>query len=394
MIILVINSGSSSIKFSLYRASSEATAPECLADGELSGIGTPEPQLELKSSGPAPAQPPHPVQAESSTQAIHIVLDAATAPGMPSVDAIGYRVVHPGPRLRDHTRVTPEVLSDLEQAVSFAPLHDPEAIALIREAMARFPHIGHFACFDTIFHQTMPPEATTYPIPEPLRQAGVHRYGFHGLSCESVVYQLRNQAALAFPSRLIIAHLGSGSSVTALHEGRSINTTMGLTPTGGVLMGTRPGDLDPGLIFYLLRQPGASVDSVEQMLNHDSGLKALAGSSDVRKLRDASAHDPKATLALAIFCRGVRMAIAGFAAVHGMDALVFTGGIGEHDALTRLDIADHLFDGQPRIDEPANRAKADGLRAISAADSNLPVYIVPAEEDLMIARHVVRMASA
>ncbi len=169
---------------------------------------------------------------------------------------------------------------------------------------------------------------------------------------------------------------------------------MGLTPTGGVLMGTRPGDLDPGLLFYLLRQPGASVDSVEQMLNHDSGLKTLAGSSDVRKLRESSAQNPDATLALDIFCRRIRMAIGAFAAVHGLDALVFTGGIGEHDALTRLQTADRLFDSQPRIDEAANTVRSEGLRTISAADSTLPVYVVPAEEDLMIARHVTRMAAA
>ena len=392
MNILVINSGSSSIKFSLYRATPEAAVPQPLADGELSGIGTPEPQLELKSPGSAPA---HTVQAESPEQAIHAVLDAATAPGMPSIEAIGYRVVHPGPKLRDHTRITPEVLTDLEHSVSFAPLHDPEAIALIRAAMARFPHVGHFACFDTVFHQTMPPEASAYPIPQPLRDAGVHRYGFHGLSCESVVYQLRAQPDLPFPSRLIIAHLGSGSSITAVVDGRSADTTMGLTPTGGVLMGTRPGDLDPGLIFYLLRQPGASVDSVEHLLNFDSGLKALAHSSDVRKLRAAASHgDSGATLALNIFCRRVRMAIGGFAAVHGLDALVFTGGIGEHDAPTRLVTANQFFANQPRIDDTANTAKAEGLRKISAQDSTIPVYIVPAEEDLMIARHVVRMTAA
>ena len=400
MNLLVLNSGSSSIKFSLYRADPQGAGaepsplPECLAEGQLSGIGTPEPQLEFTPPGSSSAQPPHSVEAGSPAQAIHAVLDAATAPGMPALDAIGYRVVHPGPKLRDHTRITPGVLADLEQAVAFAPLHDPEALDLIRAAIERFPNIGHYACFDTVFHQTMPPEATTYPIPEPLRQAGVHRYGFHGLSCESVVFQLRAATGLPFPNHLVLAHLGSGSSVTALDRGRSIDTTMGLTPTGGVLMGTRPGDLDPGLLFYLLRQPGASVDSVEQMLNHDSGLKALAGSSDVRKLREASAHDPKAALALDLFCRSVRKAIAGFASLHGLDALVFTGGIGEHDAPTRLQIADGLFNGQPRLDQAANTAQARGLRTISAAGSTIPVYIVPAEEDLMIARHVVRLAAA
>ncbi len=393
MTILVINSGSSSIKFSLYRATPEADRPKVLADGQLSGIGTPEPQLELTSSGPIPAQPSHPVQADSPTQAIHVVLDAVTASGMPSLDAIGYRVVHPGPQLHDHTRITPDVLAELEHAASFAPLHDPEAIALIREAMARFPHIGHYACFDTVFHQTMPPEAFTYPIPEPLRKAGVRRYGFHGLSCESVVYQLRAQLDQSFPSRLIIAHLGSGSSITAVVDGCSVDNTMGLTPTGGVLMGTRPGDLDPGLIFYLLRQPGASVDSVEHLLNFDSGLKALAHASDVRKLRESSPHDLDAKLALDIFGRRIRMAMGGFAAVHGLDMLVFTGGIGEHDSVTRSQIADNLID-KLHLDESANIAKTEGLRQISAADSAIPVYIVPAEEDLVIARHVVRMAAS
>lgn len=391
MNILVINSGSSSIKFALYRAEPGASIiPECLSEGQLTGIDTPDAALELKS----PATPAHPVQAGNPVQAIHVVLDTVTSPGTPSIDAIGYRVVHPGPRLTDHTRITPEVLADLEHAISFAPLHDPSTIALIREAMARFPRIGHFACFDTVFHQTMPPEATTYPISQPLRDAGVRRYGFHGLSCESIVYQLRAAPSLPFPSRLIIAHLGSGSSITAVINGLSVDNTMGLTPTGGVLMGTRPGDLDPGLIFYLLRQPGATVDSVEHFLNFDSGLKALAHSSDIRKLRETSSQDPAAKLALDIFCRRVRMAIAGFAAVHGVDALVYTGGIGEHDAPTRFQTADRLFNGQPLIEETANPAPAAGIRKISAANSMFPIFVVPAEEDLMIARHVARMAAA
>ncbi len=400
MTILVINSGSSSIKFSLFgvmpqdesrpASAGSASLPACLLDGQLTGIQTPQPLLEMQS----PAQPSRPVQAGNPTEAIHAVLDAVTAPGLPPIDAIGYRVVHPGPKLRDHTRITPEVLADLEQAVPFAPLHDPSAIELIREAMARFPHFGHFACFDTVFHQTMPPEATTYPIPQPLRDAGVRRYGFHGLSCESVVYQLRAQKDLPFPSRLMIAHLGSGSSITAVVDGCSADNTMGLTPTGGVLMGTRPGDLDPGLLFYLLRQPGASVDSVEHLLNFDSGLKSLAHTGDVRKLREASPHDPEAALALDIFCRRIRMAVAGFAAIHRMDALVFTGGIGEHDAPTRLAAAHQLFADQPRIDEAANTAKAEGVRTISGPDSSIPIYVVPAEEDLMIARHVARMAAS
>ncbi len=183
--------------------------------------------------------------------------DAVCQAGMPPVDAVGYRVVHPGALLDRHQRITPEVLRDLEQAVEFAPLHDPQAIALIRDMMGRFPQARHYACFDTVFHETMPVEASTYAIPLEYRRRGVRRYGFHGLSCEAVVDDMRaaaDRGPTQFPRRMVIAHLGSGCSVTALLEGRSVDNTMGLTPTGGVVMGTRPGDLDPGLVLYLLRQ--------------------------------------------------------------------------------------------------------------------------------------------
>ncbi len=178
------------------------------------------------------------------------------------MDAVGYRVVHPGAKLDRHVRITDAVMRDLEEAVVFAPLHDPTAIEIIRETMERFPEAKHYAVFDTVFHETMPDEATTYAIPEEFRERGVRRYGFHGLSCESIVRQMLDAAErgeMKFPRRMVIAHLGSGCSVTALVKGRSVDTTMGLTPTGGVVMGTRPGDLDPGLVLYLLRQMGGIV---------------------------------------------------------------------------------------------------------------------------------------
>jgi acetate kinase len=355
---LVLNSGSSSLKFSIFACESEDADPETILDGEVSGIGTAAARLEHGATS-------QPIAAPDPAAAVHAVLDELSKPGMPPLDAVGYRVVHPGPKIDRHLRIDAQVLADLEAAIAFAPLHNPEAIALIRACMARFDHIPHFACFDTIFHQTMPPAATTYPIPLTVRDQGVRRYGFHGLSCESVVRQLHS-----IPGRLVIAHLGSGCSVTALRNGKSIDTSMGLTPTGGVIMGTRPGDLDPGLILFLLRQPGATIHSVEHMLNHDSGLKALAGSNDMRQLR--SAHDdPAATLALAIFVASVRRAIGGMIALYGIDALVFTGGIGEHDPLTRDAITSSLFPGQP-----------------------VDVRVVPAQEDLVIALHVARMLSA
>jgi acetate kinase len=384
MNILVVNSGSSSIKFSIFAASSPADDPEPFLDGELSGIGTPSPTLDQDSAS-------EPVQASDPVEAIHVVLDTLTKPGLPAVDAIGYRVVHPGPKLNAHQRITEAVLTDLEAAIPFAPLHDPEAVQLIRAAMQRFPRIPHFACFDTVFHQTMPPEAFTYPIPLGFLDQGVRRYGFHGLSCESVVHQMRKSPGVVFPQRMIVAHLGSGCSVTAILDGKSVDTTMGLTPTGGVVMGTRPGDLDPGLIFYLLRQPGATIESVEHMLNHDSGIKALFGTNDMRKLRETAGRDRGANLALKIFLTSVRKAIAGFAAVHGLDALVFTGGIGEHDSKTRWALGNGLNGDQPEIAFAVNEASLHGLRKISDEESNIAVYVVPAQEDLMIAIHVAQM---
>jgi len=345
MPILVINSGSSSIKFSVFQSAANGeAAPSLLLDGEEAGIGADA----------------------SLTDAFHAALDTVAKANL-AIDAVGYRVVHPGPKLHDHQPITPEVLRDLEEAAAFAPLHDPEAVSLIREGMKRFPAIGHYACFDTVFHQTMPEEATTYPIPKTYRDQGVRRYGFHGLSCESIVRQLQ-----PVPSRLVIAHLGSGCSVTAVLDGQSVDTTMGLTPTGGVVMGTRPGDLDPGLILYLLRQQKGDPAAVETMLNHASGMIALSGqSNDMRAIRKASAAgDANALLALKVFTRSVTKAIGGFHwLMGGLDAIVFTGGIGEHDADTRAEV---LTDAK-----------------ISPGTA---IFVLPSQEDLVIAMHVDRLA--
>jgi acetate kinase len=323
--------------------------------------------------------------AETAAGAIGIVLDAVAGA---EVHAVGYRVVHPGPRIADHVRITPKVLKELDAAAEFAPLHDPETVAMIRETMRRMPGIPHVACFDTVFHRTMPAEATTYPIPKEIRAGGVKRYGFHGLSCESVVRQMRPLGPL--PSRMVIAHLGSGCSVTAVVDGQSIDTTMGFTPTGGVVMGTRPGDLDPGLLLYLLRQErsGDAVGQVEQMLNRHAGMVALSGlPNDMKAVRAAAASgNDDAILALKVFTRSVRKAMGGFAwLMGGLDAIVFTGGIGEHDAATRLEI---LTGDEACINSSLNLAEGAGHRQISASDSKTVVLVVTAQEDLVIALHV------
>jgi acetate kinase len=261
--------------------------------------------------------------------------------------------------------------------------------------MRRMPDIPHFACFDTVFHQTMPQEASTYAIPKEYRERGVKRYGFHGLSCESVVRQMRMPGPL--PRRMVIAHLGSGCSVTALVNGESIDTTMGLTPTGGVVMGTRPGDLDPGLVLYLLRQQEGTdpAASLEKMLNHDAGMVALSGlPNDMKAVRKAAQDgDPQATLALKVFTREVRKVIGGFSwLMGGLDAIAFTGGIGEHDAETRAEVLSGL--AAIKVESSMNTAAGDGVRRISASESETAVYAVPAQEDLVIALHVKRMVQA
>jgi acetate kinase len=396
MRILVLNSGSSSIKFSLFDTANQ-TDPHLLYDGELSGVGSKEAMLEIQ--GQDLSREPSAVKAETLQEAIRLVLDTVSGEQMPAVEAVGYRVVHPGPRLKEHQRITPEVLHDLEMATVFAPLHDPEAIEMIRAGMARFPKVAHYVCFDTVFHQTMPEEAITYPVPAVYRDQGVRRYGFHGLSCESIVRQMR-AAGGALPKRMVIAHLGSGCSVTALLEGCSVDTTMGLTPTGGVVMGTRPGDLDPGLMLYLQRQQKGdeeqAASAVETIFNHSSGMVALSGmANDVKAVRKAAAEgNTQAALALKIFTRSVTKAIGGFCwLLGGLDAIVFAGGIGEHDALTRREVLGGLESLGVAMNFALNEQKQSGLRRISASDSNTEVFVVPAQEDLMIALHVDRMGT-
>lgn len=387
MNLLVLNGGSSSIKFSIFASAEEGSKPSLFLDGELSGTETAGATLSIFEEKRTVEG------ADTPAGAIGIVLDAVRGAGV-TVGAVGYRVVHPGPKIQDHVRITDEILKKLEAASSFAPLHDPEAVEIIRETMRRIPDTPHFACFDTVFHQTMPEEAFTYAIPAKYREQGVKRYGFHGLSCESVVRQMRDLGPL--PQRMVIAHLGSGCSVTAVVDGESVDTTMGLTPTGGVVMGTRPGDLDPGLLLYLLRQQeGADERSrLEKMLNHDAGMVALTGlPNDMKAVRKvAKEGNAQATLALKVFTRGIRKAIGGFAwLMGGLDAIVFTGGIGEHDAETRAEV---LSGSEVSINSSLNEAKSDGVRLISASDSKTAVFAVPAQEDLVIALHVARMVQA
>ncbi len=337
-VILSLNAGSSSLKLGLYRVGGGVA--EILVTGEIEAIGTDAAAVSITDAKGAERLREQAVLADPCAAARHI-LDRLDSAGFPRPDAIGHRVVHGGPDRLTHARIDETVLGELARARAFAPLHVPVALSLIEFARARFPGLEQVACLDTAFHAGMPEVARRLPLPRALYDEGVHRYGFHGLSCESIVRQL----GADLPARLVVAHLGSGCSVTAVAKGRSIDTSMGLTPTGGIVMATRSGDLDPGVLLYLLREKHPNDQTLEEMLDWQSGMKGIAGTSgDMRRLREAaeSGNGP-AALAIEMFCYSVRKTVAAMAAaLGGIDLLVFTGGIGEHDQATRRRICEAL----------------------------------------------------
>lgn len=381
-LILVVNSGSSSLKFGLYAESDGDEQP--LVEGEAEGIGHTNGKLELRDAEGRVRR-----REESHFACQANALDRAAEwlaeQSLAAPSAVGHRVVHGGPRLVAHQAITPAVLKELKASVHFAPLHIPTALELIRAAEQRYPGAPQFACFDTAFHSTMSEEAVRFPLPNDLFVEGVRRYGFHGLSYESIVRQL--QRARNLPRRLIVAHLGNGASLAAIKDGRSVDTSMGLTPTGGIPMATRSGDLDPGVIVYLQRAKRMDADSIEQLLNHECGLTALSGGkADMRDLQAAAASgDSRARLAIEVFCRSIRKVIAAYAAVlGGVDMIVFTGGIGEHSVEVRENVCTSLAFLGVGFDAARNRAHGP---MISADNSTVAVRVLTAEEDRQIARH-------
>lgn len=378
--ILVINAGSSSLKFGLYDL--QDGDERLQADGLADGIGRPKSTLTL--TGPAgETLRSEQVEMPSSKEALSKAAQWIADLGGSAPVAIGHRVVHGGPKLVEHQRITPQVLKELRACVHFAPLHVPVAIDLMEEAQAAWPGVPEFACFDTAFHRTLPETASRFALPQALFEKGIRRYGFHGLSYESIVRQL----GASIPQRTVVAHLGSGASLAALRQGVSVDTSMGLTPTGGIPMATRSGDLDPGVLLYLLRNEGATADSLEDLLNHHAGLLALSGgTSDMRDLESAADQNNRAaTLAIEIFSMSIRKTIAAYAAVlGGIDLLVFTGGIGQHSAHLRSSVAEGLGFLGLRLDEAANQKHAP---SIAAADSASAIRVLPSQEDLEIALH-------
>jgi acetate kinase len=376
--ILALNSGSSSLKFGLYRV--ESSGVEALISGEAESIGDEKSTLRADSRGKELLCEATPLR--DQRQAIGRIGRLLTDHAMPSPAAIGHRIVHGGPRLRQHSLIDDVVLQELQAATVFAPLHISPALSVIGFAQEHFSSLPHAACFDTTFHAELPDVARVLPISRELQREGVQRYGFHGLSCESIVRQL----AVDAPQRLIIAHLGNGASVTAVAGGKSIDTSMGLTPTGGVIMGTRCGDLDPGVLLYLMREKKYDALMLEELVDHRSGLLGISGvSSDMRRLQEVASSNSKAELAVAMFCYSVRKQIAAMiAALNGVDLIVFTGGIGENDALVRSMICCGLSWVGVNLDEARNQSANN---PISDPASRCLVRVLPSQEDAQIARH-------
>jgi acetate kinase len=308
-------------------------------------------------------------------------------------DAVGHRIVHGGRAHRAPQVLTADLLTDLQTLVPIDPDHLPQALAVIQVTNERYPAIPRVVCFDTAFHRSMPRLAQMYPLPQALAEAGVIRYGFHGLSCEFIVQALRAIDARAAQGRIIIAHLGNGASLTAVREGVSVDTTMGFTPTGGIMMGTRSGDLDPGVLVHLLDAQGASPAALNRLVNHEAGLLGVSGlSGDMRDLLVEEASHPRAADAVALFCYLTRRSVGALAAVlGGLDTLIFTAGIGEHAAPVRQRICHDLeFLGVDLDAERNDRHEP----VISREGSRVVVRVMKTDEDLMIARHVRHLLSA
>jgi acetate kinase len=382
--ILVVNAGSSSIKFQLFLVAAHDELRRSLK-GQIEGIGVrprliakqTEGQLPIEEEWPAPEVATVPKALDKLVAFLRERL--GTLP-----TAIGHRVVHGGPDFSEPTAINDAVIERLEKFTPLAPLHQPNNLAPIRAVRARQHELLQVACFDTAFHRNHPEIADRYALPEQLYEEGVRRYGFHGLSYEYIAGRLPEIAPEIAHGRVVVAHLGSGASMCAISAGKSVESTMGFTALDGLPMGTRPGQLDPGIMLYLMSEKRMSAKEIERVLYNDSGLKGLSGiSNDVREL--LASPDPRAKLALDHFVYRISL-FAGMlaAALGGIDGLVFTAGIGENAPAIREAVAKRLTWLGLDLDAKAN---ASGEARISNKESRVVCYVIPTDEELMIARH-------
>lgn len=388
--ILVINAGSSSLKFQVFEIDA-ANGLTCVVKGQMDGIGA-RPRLRADDAG--------------GKRLIDQTYDREKVADLPAATrttgdwlrtlqgleliAVGHRVVHGGPEYDQPILLTSEAVARLEHYVPLAPLHQPNNLAPIRSLLAGRPGLPQVACFDTAFHRGHSALADYYALPERFHAEGVRRYGFHGLSYEYIAQRLNEVAPQIAKKRVLVAHLGSGSSMCALEGGRSVESSLGFTALDGLPMGTRPGQLDPGVVLYLIDQKGMTAADVQKLLYHECGLKGLSGvSNDVRELQASS--DPKAAFALDYFAYRAGL-YAGMlaAALGGIDAFVFTAGIGENSPTMRARIAARLAWLSATLDPAANDK---GDMQISRPDSRVPIFVVPTNEELMIARHTLSLLS-
>jgi acetate kinase len=384
--LLVINAGSSSIKFAVYQRDEQSNQLVADATGQIEGIGD-QPKFSVKGS--------YVVDLVERSLAVDEVHDHTSAISIicswlkdyltdGSLLAVGHRVVHGGQHYSTPILIDAKILTDLENLIPLAPLHQPHSLAAIRAFQEILPTLPQVACFDTTFHRTQPAVAQRFALPRRYFDEGVRHYGFHGLSYEYIASVLPTLEPKLTEARIIVAHLGNGASLCAMHNGRSIATTMGFSPLDGLVMGTRCGNLDPGVMLYLMAQYGMDAHALEQLLYHESGLLGVSGiSSDMRTLLASDA--PHAQEAIELFIYRVALEIGSLtAALGGLDALVFTAGIGEHSATIRRKICDQAAWLGLELDNAANEA---GCTRISSINSNVSVWVVATDENRMIALH-------
>ena len=377
-VILCLNSGSSSLKFALYRIGDReeillAQGAVERNDAQSARLWINSPQRKIEKTGG---------EMSSVSAALHAASIELERLELPRFDAVGHRLVHGGQHHAVPERIADTLLNELRSLIPFAPLHLPDEIAGIVAVTSHFSSVPQVACFDTAFHRSMPEVAQRFALPRALWDQGIRRYGFHGISYEYIVRTLGANP----PSRIIIAHLGNGASMAAVKDGRPLDTTMGFTPAGGFMMGTRSGDLDPGIICYLLNERHFDAHGLVELVNHQSGLLGVSGiSSDMKTLLERADTEPDAAMAVQMFCYQLRKQIGALsAALGGLDILVFTGGIGERAAPVRWEACSGLEHLGVKLDRERNDSNAD---TISTPDCRCLVRVIPTNEDLMIAWH-------
>lgn len=391
--ILVLNSGSSSLKFQLIEMPGETTVCEGLAER----IGSERARLKVRTASGAFEEALGEADHREALERIAALLrdpEAGGLQGESSLAAVGHRVVHGGDRFSRTTVIDAEVREQIRELSRLAPLHNPHNLEGILLSEALFPGALQVAVFDTAFHQTIPLKARKYAIPEALfSEHGIQVYGFHGTSHKYVYEQVARQMGAG--GRIVSLHLGNGCSATAIRDGKSVDHSLGFTPTGGLIMGTRSGDIDHGIIFYLVETLGYSLEAVNELLMSESGLLGLTGYTDFRDIQKGAAEgDARCELAIEMVAYRIRKYIGAYAAVmNGLDGLIFTAGIGEHAVLLREKVcADMDFLGV-RLDPAKNKAGSDSIRPVHAGDSRVQIWVVPTDEELEIARQAYQLFS-